>query len=169
MSTFSINISQAEIEQLNYERFAYPQPMVQKRILSVYLKGAFNYSNQSIGLIADLHPNTVSYWIGVYKESGYQGLLTNNYGTNASELEVHSESILSSFSQQPPINAADAAERIREMTGITRSEQQIRTFMKRHGLKFIKCGHIPAKADNEAQQQWVEKELKPVIDAAQEG
>jgi len=39
MSTFSINISQAEIEQLNYERFAYPQPMVQKRILSVYLKG----------------------------------------------------------------------------------------------------------------------------------
>jgi len=41
--------------------------------------------------------------------------------------------------------------------------------MKRHGLKFIKCGHIPAKADNEAQQQWVEKELKPVIDAAQEG
>jgi len=29
MSTFSINISQAEIEQLNYERFAYPQPMVE--------------------------------------------------------------------------------------------------------------------------------------------
>ena len=22
--------------------------------------------------------------------------------------------------------------------------------MKRHGLRFIKCGHIPAKADNEA-------------------
>jgi len=169
MSTFSINISQAEIELLNYERFAYPQPIIQKRILSVYLKEAFNYTNQSIGLIADLHPNTVSYWIGVYKEAGYEGLLTNNYGTNASALEVHSESILSSFSRQPPINAADATERIRAMTGITRSEQQVRVFMKRHGLKFIKCGHIPAKADNEAQHQWVEKELQPVIEAAQEG
>jgi len=39
MSTFSINISQAEIEQLNYERFAYPQPMVQKRIYQYILKG----------------------------------------------------------------------------------------------------------------------------------
>ena len=169
MSTLSFNISQAEIEKLNYERFAYPQPMIQRRILSVYLKAVFNYSNQMIGLIADLHPNTVSHWIQVYKQTGYEGLLTNNYGTNESELESHSESILSFFSQQPPMNAADAAERISEMTGIIRSEQQIRSFMKRHGLKFIKCGHIPAKADNEAQHQWVEKELNPVIAAAQEG
>jgi transposase len=66
------------------------------------------------------------------------------------------------------MNTAEAAQRISEMTGINRSEQQVRTFMKRHGLKFIKCGHIPAKADNEAQHQWVETELKPVIQAAQE-
>jgi len=100
MSTFSINISQAEIEQLNYERFAYPQPMVQKRILSVYLKGAFNYSNQSIGLIADLHPNTVSYWIGVTRSQVIKDCLPIIMD-QCSELEVHSESILSSFSQQP--------------------------------------------------------------------
>ena len=42
------------------------------------------------------------------------------------------------------------------MTGINRSEQQVRAFMKRHGLKFIKCGHIPSKADNETQHQWME-------------
>ena len=53
------------------------------------------------------------------------------------------------------------------MTGIGRSEQQVRAFMKRHELKFIKCGHIPAKADNDKQHQWVETELKPVIEAAQ--
>ena len=38
--------------------------------------------------------------------------------------------------------------------------QQVRAVMNRHGLKFIKCGHIPAKADNDKQQQWVEAELK---------
>ena len=53
------------------------------------------------------------------------------------------------------------------MTGIGRSEQQVRAFMKRHELKFIKCGHIPAKADNDKQHQWVETELKSVIEAAQ--
>jgi transposase len=124
--------------------------MIQKRIFSVYLKAVTNFSNSNIGLITGLHPNMVSYWIGVYKEKGFEGLLTNNYGTNKSRLEEHRESILCSFSRRPPINAAQAAQRISEMTGINRSQQQVRAFMKRHGLKFIKCGHLPAKADNQA-------------------
>lgn len=169
MPTLPFNISEAEIEKLSYERYAYPQPMIQKRIFAVYLKATLNYSNQAIGLITGLHPNVVYQWVRVYKEKGFEGLLTNNYGTNKSELEGHVESILDSFLQQPPMNAAEAMQRISEMTGITRSEQQVRAFMKRHGLKFIKCGHIPAKADNEAQHQWVETELKPVIAAAREG
>lgn len=169
MPALSFKISKAEIDKLNYERFAYRHPMIQKRIFSVYLKAALNYSNSAIGLIVGLHPNIVSYWIRVYKEKGFDALLTNNYGTNKSRLEEHTESILSSFSQKPPMNAAEATERISEMTGIKRSEQQVRAFMKRHGLKFIKCGHIPAKADNEAQNQWVETELKPVVQAAQQG
>jgi transposase len=114
-----------------------------------------------------MHPNTVSRWILVYTEQGFEGLLTNNYGTNKSMLEEYSERILDSFLQHPPINAVQACGRISEMTGIERSPQQVRAFMKRHGLKFIKCGHLPSKADNEAQHQWVETELKPVIEAAQ--
>ncbi|MEJ7679514.1 MAG: IS630 family transposase [Segetibacter sp.] len=168
MPTLSYNISEAEIEKLNYERYAYRQPMVQKRIFSVYLKAVTKFSNSTIGLITGLHPNMVSYWIGVYKEKGFDGLLTNNYGTTKSKLEEHAENILCSFSQRPPMNAAEATQRIREMTGINRSEQQVRAFMKRHGLRFIKCGHIPAKADNEAQNKWVETELKPVVEAAQQ-
>ena len=65
------------------------------------------------------------------------------------------------------MTASNAAERIREMTGIHRSEQRIRAFMKRHHLKFIKCGHTPSIADNDTQHKWVETELKPVIEAAQ--
>jgi transposase len=169
MPTLPFKISKAEIERLSYERYAYPYPMIQKRIFAVYLKAALDYSNQSISLITGIHPNTVSHWIRVYIEQGFDGLLTNNYGTNKSELEEHAESILDSFLKHPPINASEAAGRILEMTGIDRSTQQIRAFMKRHGLKFIKCGHIPSKADNEAQHQWVKTELKPVIEAAQKG
>ena len=143
--------------------------MIQKRIFSVYLKAELNYTYQLIGLITGLHPHIVSHWINVYREKGFDGLLSNNYGTNKSKLEEHAESILCSFSQTPPMNAAEATQRISETTGINRSEQQVRTFMKRHGLKFIKCGHIPAKADNEAQHQWVETELKPALEAAQKG
>ncbi len=169
MPTLPFKISEAEIEKLSYERYAYPQPMAQKRIFAVYLKMAFNYNNRLIALITGLHYNMVAVWIKVYKQKGFEGLVSNNYGTNKSELEDKAENILDSFLQQPPMTAGDAMQRISEMTGIIRSEQQVRSFMKRHGLKFIKCGHIPAKADNEAQHQWVETELKPVIAAAKEG
>ena len=167
MPTLPFNISEADIEQLNYERYAYPDPMVQKRILAVYLKITMGWNNSLIGEVAGLHYNIVGHWIKAYKTNGFEALLKNCYGGKKSELESHSESILSSFQLQPPMTAAAAAERIKEMTGIIRSEQQVRVFMKRHGLKFIKCGHIPAKADNAKQHHWVETELKPAIEAAQ--
>jgi transposase len=169
MPDLPFNISKADIERLSYERYAYPHPMVQKRIFSIYLKAVSPYSNQDIALITGLHPNTVSRWIAIYQLEGYQGLLSNHYGTNQSELQKHAHSILDCFSQQPPRSAAEAAERIREMTGVERSAQQVRMFMKGHGLKFLKCGHIPAKADNEQQHQWIQTELEPVIRAAQKG
>lgn len=168
MPTLRFNISEAEIEKLNYERYAYADPIVQKRIFAVYLKATLGWNNSIIGHAVGLHYNAVGNWITTYKANGFEALLSNHYGSKKSELENHADNILKSFQRQPPMTAATAAERIREMTGISRSEQQVRAFMKRHGLKFIKCGHLPSKADNEAQHQWVETELKPVVQAAQQ-
>jgi len=100
MRTLSIKISQPEIEKLNYERFAYRHAMIQRRLHAVYLKAALDYSNQTITAITSLHYNIVAYWIQVYREKGYDGLLSNHYGTNKSELENHRESILLSLSEQ---------------------------------------------------------------------
>ena len=166
MPTLQFNISEAEIEKLSYERYAYPDLMIQKRIFAVYLKAALGWNNSLIGHAVDLHYNAVGKWVNAYKANGFEALLSNNYVSKKSELESHADNILKSFQLQPPMTAAVAAERIKEMTGITRSEQQVRAFMKRQGLKFLKCGHIPAKADNDRQHQWVETELKPVIEAA---
>lgn len=167
MPTLNFTISKADLDKLNYERYSYPDPMVQKRFFAVYLKATLGWNNAAIGDVVGLHYNAVGNWIKVYKTSGFGALLTNNYGSKKSELENYAPSILESFQMQPPMTASDAAERIREMTGIDRSEQRVRCFMKRHNLKFIKCGHIPSKADNEKQHQWVETTLKPVIEAAQ--
>ena len=167
MPTLRFNTSEADIERLNYELYAYPYQMVQKRIFAVYLKATLGLSNVTIGNIVGLHYNGVGKWIKIYKTGGFEALLTNNYGSTQSDLENHAHSILESFQRQPPMTASNAAERIREMTGIHRSEQRIRAFMKRHHLKFIKCGHTPSKADNDTQHKWVETELKPVIEAAQ--
>lgn len=169
MPALLLHLSEAEIEKLRYERYAYPHPLIQKRIFSVYLKAVSTFTNQDIGFITGLHANTVARWIAVYEQQGYDGLLCTHYGTNHSALEAHRDSLLCSFRQQPVRTAGEAAERIRELTGLERSAQQVRTFMKRHGLRFLKCGHIPAKADNQKQHEWVEKTLGPALQAAREG
>ncbi|HEY5369163.1 MAG TPA: hypothetical protein VIJ75_09240 [Hanamia sp.] len=58
-----IQPQQTEIEKLNYERCAYPDPMIQKRIFAVYLKAIFGWNNSIIGQTFGLRYNTVGDWI----------------------------------------------------------------------------------------------------------
>lgn len=163
-----LNLSDAEIQHLNYERYYYPCPHVQKRIQSVYFKN-FGMSNKEIGGLTGLSRETVGLWVSIYLESGFEALCQFNYGTNKSELDNHTQSILSSFTERPPMSSNEAKSRIEELTGISRSPSQVRAFMKRSKLRYIKAGHIPAKADKEKQQQWVKTTLDPAIVEAQKG
>lgn len=164
-----IKISEAEIQRLNYERYKYPCPVVQKRFHAVYLKATNLMTNEMIGKIVDLHRDSVCDWIRAYKKGGFDALCQYNYGTNKSELDSYSTSILKSFTEQPPMSSGEAKARIETMTGISRSPTQVRAFMKRSGLKFLKAGHIPAKADTVKQKEWVKETLEPAIKQAQKG
>ena len=163
-----LNLSDAEIQRLNYERFYYPCPHIQKRIHAVYFK-TMGMNNKTIGTLTGLNHETVGDLIRVYLKGGFEALCQFNYGTNRSELEKHSQSILSSFTKCPPMTTNEAKARIEELTGISRSPTQVRAFMKRHGLRYLQIGHIPAKADTEAQQKWVKEKLDPAIKEAQNG
>lgn len=163
------NLSQADIERLNYERFHYPSPMVQKRLHAVYLKYTLGGSNPFIGLIGDLHCNSVRYWVQRYQSGGLESLLENHYGHNESELQLHRESILESFRQQAPMSSNEAVARIKDLTLLTRSPTSVRSWMHHNGLKFRKMGHLPAKVNVVKQAQWLQQQLNPVIEKAKEG
>jgi transposase len=165
----TINLSANEIVRLNYERYHYPCPIVQKRIHAVYLKATLNFSIIAISKIVGLHRTTVSSSIACYMQGGLTALCKVEYGTNKSELEQHKDSILVSFEQKPPRSIEEAVLRIEELTGIKRGVTQVKAFMQRHGLRYIKMGHIPAKADSEKQRQWEQQHLAPAIQSAQEG
>lgn len=135
----------------------------------MYDKLAFGSSDLELSMRYDCCRRSVSTYLSTYNEGGIEALKRFNYGTNKSELEVHKESILSSFESKPPINSAEAKHRIFEMTGIDRGLTQIQAFMKRHGLKYMKLGHIPSKADTEKQAQWIEKEFEPELEKAKKG
>lgn len=164
-----IIISEAEIQKLNYERYRYPCPVVQKRFHAVYLKATTQMTNETIGKIVDLHRDSVCDWARAYTNGGFDALCQFNYGTNKSGLDSYSTGILKSFTEQPPMSSSEAKARIEAMTGISRSPTQVRAFMKRNGLKHLKAGHIPAKANTVKQKEWVKTTLEPAIGQAQKG
>src|ERR1017187_538922 len=116
----TINLSTSETDKLNYERYHYPDPVIQKRLHAVYLKATFIKSNEEIGRFVDASRNSVSNWLDIYESDGFEGLCKLGYGTNTSELQQHSVSILDSFKIAPPMNSAEAVCRIEELTGIKR-------------------------------------------------
>ena len=156
-----------ELARLNYERYYYPCPVVQKRLHSVYIKAISNLSNKEICHITGSHPNSLSKWIAAYRQEGFDGLCKADHHCNQSLLEKQAVGIKELFTGQPPRSIDEARLKIKELTGIERSNTRVRAFMKRHQFRFLKTGHIPAKVNTTEQKNWVNKTLKPAIAAAQ--
>jgi transposase len=164
-----LKMSSEELRKLNYERYNYPCPVVQKRLHCLYLKCSLGLSNEKIGEMMDAHRNSICEWIKIYTRGGYEAVIKVGYGTNTSELEKHSSSILESFTNEPPRSLGEAMLKIEGLTKIKRSPSSIKKFMERHQFRFLKTGHIPAKVNTVQQSAWVEDTLKPVIEASRQG
>ena len=80
-----------------------------------------------------------------------------NFRRPESELADHRSSIEQFFKEIPPASVKEAASEIEKLTGIKRSNTQVRKFMKRIGMKRLKIGAIPGKADVDAQEEFIKK------------
>ena len=163
-----IEFTEEEIEQLHYERFHYPHPRVQQRIETAYLK-ALGYSHQEIGRIMCISQNTLRSYLQAYQAGGIEKLKQWNFYHPTSELNGHRETLEAEFRANPPQTINEAVERIEKLTGIRRSPTQVRQFLKVLGMKRLQVGHIPAKADPKEQKTFLEGELQPRLEEAQQG
>lgn len=167
----AIKISDAEIQRLSYERFHNSSVLIQKRLHAVYIKlqSQLNLSSKEVGLCCDLCANSVNKWVKVYQKEGLDALLKVNYVKNVSTLETRKVEIIESFQEKAPMSIKEAVHRIESLTGLKTSETSARKWMKRQGFKFRRLGHIPAKANVEAQQEWVDNSFEPHHVQAQAG
>ena len=90
----TLQISSEELSKLNYERYHYPCPLVQKRLHSLYIKAVSGLSNEGVGNLTDAHRNSIMEWVKLYRQGGIEALLKVNYGTNTSALEEHATSLV---------------------------------------------------------------------------
>lgn len=124
-------------------------------------------SNIKISEILDVHPNSISAYIKIYKREGFEGLCRTNYHPQSSELEASADSILDDLTQNPVCSISQAISRIKELTGIERKPAQVGAFLHRHGFNYRKMAAIPGKSDVHKQRQWIENDLNPAIAGAE--
>lgn len=164
-----IEFSADEIEQLHYERRYHPHARVRQRMEALYLK-ALGYQHQEIGQIMQISQKTLRDYLRMYQAGGIEKLKSLEFYQPQSELLEYLDELKAEFKTRSPKTINEAVKRIEDLTGIRRSPTQVRKFLKEDlGIKRLKVGQVPAKADPEVQQTFLEEELEPRLEEAQQG
>ncbi|MCP4460747.1 MAG: IS630 family transposase [Cytophagales bacterium] len=164
----NISFSEAEKENLNRERFYHSHPRVRQKMETLWLKSQ-ELPHKEICRLASISNPTLSNYLKDYQKGGLEKLKEINFYQPKSELMDHKEKIKSYFQEHPPATIKQAMAEIEELTGLKRSETQVRKFLKAIGMKCRKVGMLPAKADPEKQEQFKQEKLDPVLEEAKAG
>jgi transposase len=167
-----IEFSPAEIDALEYERYHYPHPQVQRKMEVLYLKSQ-GVAHQDIRRIARICETTLTTYLRQYQEGGLARLKEQHYPGQAHALLGHATTLEAHFTAHPPATSAEARQVIIDLTGIERSPTQVRACLKRLGLRYRKVGYVPGKATTPEklaeQETFQHQELEPRLAEAQAG
>ncbi len=119
-----------DLRVLSDERYAHPDPGVQRRMEVVWLLSQ-GETQARAGQLAGVSKATVERYVAIYRSHGVAGLREFHWVKPVSVLESHRSSLEESFRTNPPHTVAEACERIKTLTGVTRGESQVRAFLKR--------------------------------------
>ena len=153
--------SDTEIKALKFQRYYYPHPRVQRKMEALLLKSQ-KLPHEQICQLTDISANTLRKYLRDYLEGGIDKLKEINFYKQQSKLVEHKETLENYFRKHPPSNINEAMAKIEELTGIKRSPSQIRIFLKSIGMRLLKVGVVPAKADPDKQEEFKKKRLNLV-------
>lgn len=168
----TIEFTAEQIDALEYERYHYPDPKVQKKMDVLYLK-SLGMEHQEICRICRICRTTLVTYLRQYQEGGLERLKETHYVGQANALQEHEATLKEYFEAHPPHTSTEAQAAIEKLTGIKRSPTQVRAFMRRIGMRCRKVGYVPGKAANpekQAEQEtFRETQLEPALKEAEAG
>jgi len=163
-----IDITEEDRKICKYERKYHIHPHVRQKMDVLWLK-IKKLSHEKIAEIAGVSKNSVTTYLRLYKEGGLKKLREINFNKPVSELTQHIHTLEAYFTEHPPASVREAMGKIEELTGLKRSETQIRKFLISSGLKRRKVGMVPAEADIEKQEIFKKQEPEPRLKEAVQG
>ncbi len=98
--------------------------------------------------------NTLRGYFRDYQSGRIEKLKEINFSRPQSELENYRSTLKDYFESHPPATINEAILTIELLTGIKRSSTQVRKFLKSIGMRCLKVGQIPSKADTEKQAEY---------------
>ena len=131
--TKQFEFSPEDVEEINYQRYHHLAPIVQQRMDAVRLK-AFGLLHKQIAEIVGVSGNTIREYFAQYQEGGIEKLKEIHYYQPESELKEHIVSLEAYFREHPPARIKQAQHEVEIMTGVHRSETQIREFLKKNSI-----------------------------------
>lgn len=152
----TIAFTDAAVERLAFERFHHPHPRVQRKMEAVFLV-AKGLSRKEASEWVGVSRTTLWGWLCDFQAGGVEALTQWKVGGSTSQLDEHADAIREHLTAHPPHTVAEAQQAIEQLTGVRRSETQIRGLLHRLGFLRLKTGSMPAKADPEAQAAFKKK------------
>lgn len=156
--TISVYFADGVVDLLKKVRFTDPRILVQKKAEALILH-AHNIPIKEIAEILGSCENTVCSYFHEFRKDGIDGLLKKKFMERKGELYNFQEIIEADFRKDPPQTSNEANKRIVELTGLKRSNTQIKIFMKSIGMAYRKTAIIPAKTDINKQDVFKKKYL----------
>ena len=124
------------IKALNYERYHHPVPLVQRRMEVLWLK-SHGLAHELIAELGGVSENTMREYFQLYQEGGVEKLKEVNFYRPESELNAHIPSLEAYFREHPVATIKEAQSKIKDLTGIERSETQAREFLKKNSICVV--------------------------------
>jgi transposase len=131
--TIQLEFSPEILKELNYQRYNHLSPLVQRRMDAVRLK-AHGLLHKDIAEVIGISENTLRDYFELYAQGGIEKLKEIHYYQPESELNEHIVSLEAHFREHPPATIKQAQHEVEVITGVVRSETQIREFLKKNSI-----------------------------------
>ena len=131
--TKQFDFSPEVVHEINYQRYNHLVPLVQRRMDAIRLK-AYGLLHQQIAEILEISENTLRDYFELYEQGGIEKLKEIHYYQPESELKEYIVSLEQYFREHPPATIKQAQHEVEVLTGVKRSETQVREFLKKNSI-----------------------------------
>lgn len=131
--TIQLEFTPEKLQEIHYQRYNHPAPLVQRRMEAVWLKG-HGLQHKQIAELVGVTENTIRDYFELYQQGGIEKLKELNYSGSQSKLDEHITSLESYFRENPPASIKEAQSKIEKITDVKRSETQVAEFLKKNSI-----------------------------------